>query len=289
MLELKGVTKNDILKDPEHFVALLREHAAVGFRQIGLERSEFEDVLVSMGFDDSPIAHDVDHATRFEQIEESPNLVSSDLFLTWHVEDFYKEHPPTVLALNMHTFKASWDQGMTGFVDMHHAYLFLPDKWKEGLSDARAIEEQVAYFSDPLNHHPSPIIDTDPLTGETVLRIQGYKNATAPPYRIDLDTCKGLTEGDLLEINEWAQDYMYTYEAQDWWWWGQGDMVLFGGFRLGHAVSYNEFELGDRVFDRGAYHGGHDGAWKVPLMDPRKRDGFYQEGVGDNSVTGRPR
>jgi len=26
--------------------------------------------------------------------------------------------------------------------------------------------------------------------------------------------------------------------------------------------------LGQRVFDRGVYHGGHEGAHMVPLMDP---------------------
>ena len=67
MIELKGVTGGDLRKDPEYFRSLLRENLVLGFREIGLSRSDFEEIFVGMGFDDSPVSKDVDHVTRFQQ------------------------------------------------------------------------------------------------------------------------------------------------------------------------------------------------------------------------------
>jgi len=267
MLELEGVTGADVKKDPEYFKSLLRENQVLGFRKIGLPRDDFEDILIGMGFDDSPLSTDVDHVTRFQQCAKDPELAKAELFLTWHVEDTFKEHPAVVIAMNMHTFEVDQDKGMTGFVDMHGAYTSFPDKWREGLKDARTIEEQVAHFLSPLIHSPVKLIKEDGLTGEAILHMQGYREATEPPYRIDIETCNGLTEDDLAEINAWTHDYLYTEANQEWWSWEQGDMVMFAGMRMAHAVSWG-FELGQRVFDRGVYHGGHEGAHMVPLMDP---------------------
>jgi len=270
MIELAGVTGADIKKNPEYFKSLLQENLVLGFRRIGLSRSDFEEILVGMGFDDSPLSHNVDHATRFEQIEKDSKLAEAELFLSWHVEHPFKEHPAIVIAMNMHTFKVGQDKGMTGFVDMHGAYTSFPDKWKEGLKDARTIEEQVAQFVSPLIHFPIKLIKEDGLTGELILHMQGYKETSQPPYRINVETCSGLTEDDLVEINAWTQDYIHAKANQEWWSWEQGDMVMFGGMRMAHAVTWG-FELGQRVFDRVVYHGGYKDAHKVPLMDPTNR------------------
>ena len=267
MIELKGVTGDDLRKDPEYFRSLLRENLVLGFREIGLKRQEFTDILIGMGFDDSPVSKDVDHRTRFHQCMKDPELAKAELFLTWHVEDTFKEHPAIMIAMNMHTFTVQKDQGMTGFVDMHGAYTSLRDEWREGIKDARTIEEQVAHFKSPLIHSPVKLIKEDGLTGELILHMQGYKKASQPPYRIDIETCNDLTEDDLTEINAWTHDYLYDEKNQEWWSWGQGDMVMFAGMRMAHAVTWG-FELGQRVFDRGVYHGGHKDAHKVPLMDP---------------------
>lgn len=267
MIELAGVTGADVKKDPEYFKSLLRENQVLGFRKIGLSRSDFEEIFVGMGFDDSPVSKDVDHVTRFDQCVKDPELWKAKLFLTWHVEDTFKEHPAIVIAMNMHTFEVGRDKGMTGFVDMHSAYTSLPNKWREGIKDARTVEEQVAHFKSPLIHSPVKLIKEDGLTGELILHMQGYKDTIQPPYRIDIETCNGLTEDDLVEINAWTQNYLYDETNQEWWSWEQGDMVMFAGMRMAHAVTWG-FELGQRVFDRGVYHGGHEEAWKVPLMDP---------------------
>jgi len=270
MIEFNGVTKEDILTAPAKYVDALSAEGCIAFRQIGLTRDEFTEVSQALGMDDSPVAQDIDHGTRFRQAEAYPGLLSGGLFLSWHMEDTYKEHLPQVIALNMHTFEVpheptEWPGGQTGFVDMHQCYNVMPAEWKESLKDARMLEEQVTFIPEPVLHHPHPLLMEDPLSGKAVVHAQGYANTPTPPYRLDPET-HDLSEADIAAVNQWIQDFMYIPEYQQWYSWLEGDMVVFNGIRFAHAVS-DGFEQGQRVFDRAAYHGGHEDAWLVPRYE----------------------
>jgi len=273
MIEFNGVTKEEILSDPTEYTAALSAEGCIAFRQIGLTRDEFAEVTQALGMDDSPVAQDIDHGTRFRQAVENPAILSGGLFLAWHMEDTYKEHLPQIIAINMHTFKVpheptEWPGGQTGFVDMHQCHNMMPSEWKESLKDARMLAEQVSYIPEPILQHPHPLFMEDPMSGEIVVHAQGHSSTTEPPYRLDPETCPDLSEGDIDAVNQWIQDFMYIPEYQQWYSWLEGDMVVFNGIRFAHAVS-DGFEQGQRVFDRTAYHGGNDDAWKVPSFEGR--------------------
>ena len=152
MIEFDGVTKEGILSDPTEYIAALSAEGCIAFRQIGLTRDEFTEVTQALGMDDSPVAQDIDHGTRFRQAVENPAILSGGLFLAWHMEDTYKEHLPQIIAINMHTFEVpheptEWPGGQTGFVDMHQCHNMMPAEWKESLKDARMLVEQVSFLN----------------------------------------------------------------------------------------------------------------------------------------------
>jgi alpha-ketoglutarate-dependent taurine dioxygenase len=195
-----------------------------------------------------------DHKARFEQFAEGLSPASE--FMFWHLEDSYQEFPPLVIVMSFTTFTCPSGAGNTGFVDMADAYKAMPPEWQHGLRDATKAEVQVPFIPYEMIQYPHPVVCPHWHSGEPFLPLQGYgRGCEEVPYSIDIDTCDGLTEDDVAGINEWVLHFLVDPENQHWLDHEQGDVVIWDAYSLPHAIK-GGFSLGERVFDRVAYHGG---------------------------------
>jgi hypothetical protein len=180
-------------------------------------------------------------------------------FMWWHMEALPREHLTRVKSINMHTFTAPPTTGALGFVDMHQAYLDLPDKWKKELQNARKLETQVLWLPEGQLQYPHPVFVEHwwHINDHKILATQGFNDECDPPFFWDMDTVGSLTEKDIAHVNEWTFNYQVNPDNQSWWDWEQGDLVVFDAQQLSIAWSAG-FGLGELVFDSMTYNGGHD-------------------------------
>ena len=177
-------------------------------------------------------------------------------FMFWHLEDAYKEFPPTAVIMSLSTFTAPPGAGGSGFVDMAEAYEAMRPEWQHGLREARKKEIQVPFMPDGCIQYPHPIVGRHFHTGELFLPLQGHwRDCEELPYSIDIDTCDGLTEEDLLNINEWVYQFQVNPDNQHWVDHEQDDVIVYDGQSLSYAIGAG-FSHGERVFDRVTYHAG---------------------------------
>jgi len=224
---------------------------------------------------------DEDHKVRFEQFwtgvgtegeepDNEPRIYTGQnadgefyqmdpvrsTFMFWHLEDAYKEFPPTAIVMSMKTFTAPEGAGGSGFVDMADAYRAMKPEWQHALRDATKEAIQVPFMPDGCIQHPHPIIMEHFHTGELFLPLQGHwRDCDETPYTIDLATCDGLSPDDLLDINEWVYQFQVNPDNQHWVDHEEGDIVVYDGQSLSYAIGAG-FSYGERVFDRVTYHAG---------------------------------
>ena len=291
MIELEGfasVTPNDLFQDPAYFRGMFEEVGVLGFRRLGLSKEEFIEAMIALNLYEGVIKTAVDHKTRFEQFEKGEGTgglppPADSTFLYWHLEDTYKKHPPLAVGVNMHTWASTipHNRGWTGFVDMQKAYGALSDFWKEGLENAIQKEERVEFMPENVIHHPHSIVEKDWGNGKKNLILHGYNyDCTILPQRIDPESTS-ISKDKLWDIHAFMSSYVdnreaypmfnpYTEELADIEWWpspeenrqkvwqynGVGDLLLWNTRRMSHACGAG-WELGERIFDRVEWNGGH--------------------------------
>ena len=270
--EIESVTKNDILKDPDFFKRIFYETSIVGFRGINLNSDEFSEVVSALGFT-GDLRKNEDFKPRFEsmwggvgtggEVPQAGEFYYSgsdkptrQTFMFWHQEDLHKEHLMRVKSINMHTYTATPTTGALGFVDMHQAYLDLPDDWGKELHDARKLEAQVGWLPEGLFQHPHHIVKDHWRDGYEVFMAQGFNDDCEPPYFWDMDTVGSFTEDSIKQVNEWVFNYQVNPDNQIWWDWEQGDLLIFDAQRFSIAWSAG-FGLGELVFDSIPFNGGY--------------------------------
>jgi len=178
-------------------------------------------------------------------------------FMFWYMDDLQKEHLLRVKSINMHTYTAPPTTGGLGFVDMAQAYLDLPDKWKEGLQEARKLEKQVVWLPEGQLQHPHLVFQDHWFLGHKILMTQGFNSDCEPPFHWDMETVGSFTEEEIQEVNVWTFNYQCDPRNQQWWDWEQGDLLVYDAQQLAVAWSAG-FGLGELMFDSLHYNGGYE-------------------------------